>query len=286
MGKGDRVENYYVQQNDEWIPIDLKGGIKGISKKSSAEEYYIKLDGKWVKMAGINSAADLMAKMQISSAQGSSTIPVPASSVLQMPVDQTQAQILFAAAPQAPQEYHEYIITVKPPTDLVQDPVEPLPVPAGPRRIPRQPVAVPNDYADGPIAAQRAPVYREAPPAARRRPPRVRHDSPRRHHTPPPMRLPEPPGVEYREVIDSYAMGREAYYRSAASPDYAEYSDEDDGLGARSTPAPGYYLAGYIYHGDPSQPTPRLEPIATPGTVQVPPGHYLAGYTTGGGTIQ
>jgi len=292
MGKGDRPENYYVKDGEEWIPIDIgrsKGGLKGQksakNSRSSSEEYYVQRDGKWVKVSGGKTAVDMMFNMQISSSESS----VPPVTVIQAPMEQYQTPMLVAAAPQGPLEYHEYIITVKPPSDPAPGAVEPLPVPAGPRRIPRQPIerAPPNEYADGPIVAERAPVYRESPPAGgmRRRPRGPRYVSPRRNYTPPPHPIPEPPVIHYREKVDAYEMGREAYHReNAGGVDYVDDScgcDDDQGLGARTSAAPGYYLAGYIYYGDPTQPTPKLEPVTSSGAVQCPPGHYLAGYTTG-----
>jgi hypothetical protein len=290
MGKGDPVENYYVKQNDEWVPIYIKGGPKSQkvprSSGSSSEEYFVQRDGKWVKVSGINGAADLMSKMYISSPQGSSAVPM---TVLQAPVEQTQVPIMVAPVPSGPMEYHEYIITVKPPSQPVLETVEVIAPPANPRRIPRQPFvdrAVPNDYADGPILPQRAPIYREPsrPAALRRRPPSPRFDSPRRHCTPPPPPIPEPPLVYSRDNVDAYEMGKEAYYReNARGVDYVEdsYGCDDEPAGVpRTTPAPGYYLAGYIYYGNPSQPAPKLEPVSASGAVQCPPGHYLAGYTS------
>jgi len=288
MGKGKPNENYYVQQDDEWIPIDLRGGNGGRkgnklarSSRDSEEEYHVRRDGEWVKVSGVQSVADVIAKMKISNAQESVAAPVMAATVLQAPANQYQGPILMAPAQQGPLQYHEYIITVKPPSAAAQEPVELLPGPANPRRIPRQPLrAVPNEYADGLIVPQRAPVYREPPRPApgRRRHPGPRYDSPRRNYSPPPMPMPEPPVVQ----IDAYEMGKEAYYREAAGAvDYVDDScDCDDGVGARTSPAPGYYLAGYLYYGDPSQPAPKLEPVGA--AAACPPGHYLAGYTTGG----
>jgi len=285
MGKGDRVENYYAKQGDEWVPLYL-GGSKGgpqsgqkssQSSGSSAEEYYIQRDGKWVKISGVESASDLISRLKLSaSSQGNPSMPAAA---VQAPVGHYPTQIV-APTPQGPLQYHEFFITVNPPTDPVQDSEEPDPVPANPRRIPRQPIrALPNDYAEGPITAQRAPVYRQPPRpvSPRRRPPSPRFDSPRRRRSRSPPSLPIP------DHTDSYAQGREAYYRSTAGAiDYVDDSCDCGGEcsgGPRTSAAPGYYLAGYIYHGDPAQP-PKLEPIGAAGTVQVPPGHYLAGYTS------
>jgi hypothetical protein len=291
MGKGDRVENYYVKEDDEWIPIDLgrskigpKGQRSSKGSGSSSEEYYVQRDGKWVKISGIKSAADLMTKMTLSF-----TMEATPLTILQAPLEQYQTPIVVAPVQQGPMTYHEYIITIQPPSEQVQGTVES----ALPRRIPRQPLrATPNDYGDEPIVLQREPVYRESPSSAgrgRRRPPGPRpgpprYDSPRRNCSTPPLPRSEPPHV------DGYALGREAYYRQiAGGVDYVDEScgcDDDydtQGLAVRNSPAPGYYLAGYLYYGDPSQPAPNLQPIQTPGAAQCPPGHYLAGYTTAGG---
>jgi len=81
---------------------------------------------------------------------------------------------------------------------------------------------------------------------------------------PPPPR-PRPPPVDY------YELGRQAALAAqpASCGQAVEECEEVPGCGApRTTPAPGYYLAGYLYYGDPNQPKPILQPM--PGCGQAP----------------
>jgi len=70
--------------------------------------------------------------------------------------------------------------------------------------------------------------------------------------------------------VDYYALGRDAALRSQPAVAY-DYEDEAPVCGApRTSPAEGYYLAGYLYYGDPNQPKPCLQPMNLAGGCAAP----------------
>ena len=261
MGK-KTAEEYFVQRGGKWVPIDMgdDSEVLGSSKGSrgASEEYYVRRGEKWVKISGARSKDDLVAHLggggQQSPASARAAYHQEVRTVIQPP---PVVQTVVQPAPQEPLEYREYFITVNPrPPERVENEYVERPPP--PRQLARQRLPPEPE----PIVPQQRPVLKRRPPPPPA-PPNVYHIH---NHYPPPVEplpppLPPPPEpliMEPHVEWDAFEMGRRAFLEQQA---YDE-DDDDGGIAGppRTTPAPGYYLAGYLYYGDPSS-APDLRPL-------------------------
>jgi hypothetical protein len=254
MGRTKGEEEYFVKRGGKWVPMDSPPSSKPKTSSKSSEEYYIKRDGRWVKVDGVSSPEDIIRQLQKPRAP--------------RPTQQTVVRESYTAAAPAPAplEYREYFVKVN----------QPEPPPPPPAPVQRAP---PNEYApERPIRPREVEQYRRPPPP-RLLPPRepcivVPPPRPIVHVHPPPRPVPK---------VDAFEAGRAAFLRErvAVRParrvvDY-DYDDDDDDesvIMPRTSPAPGYYLAGYLYNGDTSQGLPELRPLPTGGApaARGPPG--------------
>jgi len=242
------AKQFFVQRQGKWVPYNAGSTPKASSSKGDIiEQYFVQRNGKWVPHDVSNFAGGRPSRQPGAVREVVTTAATP--------------QVAAAG----PLEHREYFVYVTPPGPapepvVVAQPQAPVVQPVPPPQ-PRPLRAMPNEYNEGPIVPRRQVVYR-SPPRCMLPPPR--RPSPVRMIEVPPPPMPRPPP---RPAVDYYALGREAALRSQPGVPACGCAEEEVPVcGApRTTPAEGYYLAGYLYYVDPSQPAPTLQPMSLGG---------------------